>query len=78
MRGRLLEAWACFGSLNARWQAGAQILSPDTACGSGREAVVPVNFSSVPDLDVEMPRYKDAAPFPGGPVVQSAQPTTAK
>jgi hypothetical protein len=27
--------------------------------------VVPVISSSVPDLDVEMPRYKDAAPFLG-------------
>lgn len=30
------------------------------------------------DLDVELPRYKDAAPFSGVPVVQSAQrPTSA-
>jgi hypothetical protein len=38
--------------------------------GSEREVFVPVIFSSVPDLDVEMPRYKDAAPFP---VCASAQ-----
>jgi hypothetical protein len=34
------------------------------------EVAVPVIFSSVPDLDVEMPRYKGAAPFSGVPVVQ--------